>query len=128
MSFFLPPLHSFLDTDALSRDRAKLFLGTFLVCSSSFTPCPTLISHLPVLMMAWKIAPALATGNTIILKPSGKLAANLSREPDFDTYLTEFTPLTALRMCSLIREAGFPPGVVNVLPGYGDTAGAAIST
>jgi aldehyde dehydrogenase (NAD+) len=61
------------------------------------------------MMVAWKIGPALATGNCIILKPS------------------EFTPLTALRICSLINEAGFPPGVVNVVPGYGETAGRAIS-
>ena len=61
------------------------------------------------MMMAWKIGPALATGNCIILKPS------------------EFTPLTALRVCSLINEAGFPPGVVNVVAGYGETAGCAVS-
>ena len=61
------------------------------------------------MMMAWKIGPALATGNCIILKPS------------------EFTPLTALRVCSLINEAGFPPGVVNVVVGYGETAGRAVS-
>jgi len=60
-------------------------------------------------MMAWKLGPALATGNTIVLKPS------------------EFTPLTALYMCSLINEAGFPPGVVNVVTGYGNTAGQAIA-
>jgi len=65
--------------------------------------------NFPLLMMAWKIGPALATGNCIILKPS------------------EFTPLTALRVCSLINEAGFPPGVVNVVTGYGETAGRAIS-
>jgi aldehyde dehydrogenase (NAD+) len=59
--------------------------------------------------MPWKLGPALATGNVIVLKPS------------------EFTPLTALRMCSLINEAGFPPGVVNVVIGYGNTAGQAIS-
>ena len=61
-------------------------------------------------MLSWKIGPALATGNTIVIKPS------------------EFTPLTALRMGSLINEAGFPPGVVNILVGYGDTVGAAISS
>ena len=60
-------------------------------------------------MMTWKLAPALATGNCIVLKPS------------------EFTPLTALRMCSLINEAGFPPGVVNVITGYGETVGRAVS-
>lgn len=66
--------------------------------------------NFPVTIMAGKIAPALAAGNTIVLKPA------------------EQTPLTALYLCSLIKEAGFPPGVVNVVPGYGPTAGAAIST
>ncbi|KAH9980551.1 NAD-dependent aldehyde dehydrogenase [Russula compacta] len=65
--------------------------------------------NFPLLMMAWKLGPALATGNAIVLKPS------------------EFTPLTALRVCSLINEAGFPPGSVNVVTGYGNTAGQAIS-
>ncbi len=60
-------------------------------------------------MMAWKIGPALATGNCIIVKPS------------------EFTPLTALRMCTLANEAGFPPGVINVVAGYGEIAGRAIA-
>ena len=62
-----------------------------------------------VLMLSWKLGPALATGNTVVLKPS------------------ELTPLTALRMCSLINEAGFPPGVVNIVTGYGQTVGAAIA-
>ncbi|KIY53157.1 aldehyde dehydrogenase [Fistulina hepatica ATCC 64428] len=66
--------------------------------------------NFPILMFAWKIGPALATGNAIVLKPS------------------EFTPLTALRMCTLIKEAGFPDGVVNVVNGYGITVGAAISS
>jgi aldehyde dehydrogenase (NAD+) len=60
-------------------------------------------------MMAWKLGPALATGNCVVFKPS------------------EITPLTALRMCSLINNAGFPPGVVNVVTGYGETVGAAIA-
>lgn len=59
--------------------------------------------------MAWKLGPALATGNCVVLKPS------------------ELTPLTALRMCSFISQAGFPPGVVNVITGYGNTVGKAIS-
>lgn len=63
-----------------------------------------------VLMWAWKIAPALATGNTVVLKPS------------------EFTPLTAIRMCSILQEAGIPDGVVNIVTGYGPTVGAAISS
>lgn len=62
------------------------------------------------MMFVWKIGPALATGNCVVLKPS------------------EFTPLTALRMCALINEAGFPPGVVNVIPGYGSIVGHAISS
>jgi aldehyde dehydrogenase (NAD+) len=65
--------------------------------------------NFPLLMQAWKLAPALATGNTVVMKPA------------------EQTPLTALRVGELIVEAGFPPGVVNLLPGYGPTAGAAIA-
>ncbi|XP_052791914.1 aldehyde dehydrogenase, mitochondrial-like [Mya arenaria] len=66
--------------------------------------------NFPLLMMAWKIGPALACGNTADLKP------------------TEQSPLTALYVCSLIKEAGFPPGVVNVVPGYGPTTCAAITS
>jgi aldehyde dehydrogenase (NAD+) len=65
--------------------------------------------NFPLLMQAWKLAPALATGNTIVMKPA------------------EQTPLTALRIGELVCEAGFPPGVVNILPGYGPTAGSAIA-
>jgi aldehyde dehydrogenase (NAD+) len=65
--------------------------------------------NFPLLMQAWKLAPALATGNTVVLKPA------------------EQTPLTALRIGELIMEAGFPEGVVNILPGFGETAGAAIA-
>src|SRR5205085_888053 len=65
--------------------------------------------NFPLLMQAWKLAPALAAGNTVVLKPA------------------EQTPLTALRIGELIVEAGFPPGVVNILPGCGPTAGAAIA-
>ncbi|KAG8183001.1 hypothetical protein JTE90_017089 [Oedothorax gibbosus] len=63
----------------------------------------------PMVMLSWKLGPALATGNVVILKPA------------------EQTPLTALYTAALAKEAGFPPGVINVLPGYGPTAGAAIS-
>ncbi len=65
--------------------------------------------NFPMLMLAWKLAPALATGNTVIMKPA------------------EQTPLSALRIGELIVEAGFPAGVVNILPGFGPTAGAAIA-
>lgn len=59
-------------------------------------------------MLAWKVAPALACGNTIVLKPA------------------EQTPLNALRFAQLCNEAGVPKGAINILPGYGPTAGAAI--
>jgi phenylacetaldehyde dehydrogenase len=65
--------------------------------------------NFPLLMAVWKLSPALATGNTIVLKPA------------------EQTPLTALRLGELIMEAGFPDGVVNIVPGYGETAGAALA-
>jgi len=65
--------------------------------------------NFPLLMAAWKLGPALATGCTVVLKPA------------------EQTPLSALRLGELIMEAGFPEGVVNVVPGYGETAGAALA-
>ena len=66
--------------------------------------------NFPLLMQAWKWGPALATGCTMVLKPA------------------EQTPLTALRVAALAQEAGFPDGVINVVPGYGPTAGAAITS
>jgi betaine-aldehyde dehydrogenase len=66
--------------------------------------------NFPLLMAAWKLAPALAAGNTIVLKPA------------------EQTPVGAMELASLIQEAGFPDGVVNVVPGYGETAGAALAS
>ncbi len=65
--------------------------------------------NFPLLMAAWKLAPALSAGCTVILKPA------------------EQTPLTALRLGELMQEAGFPDGVVNIVPGYGETAGAALA-
>ncbi|HEX7312531.1 MAG TPA: betaine-aldehyde dehydrogenase [Pyrinomonadaceae bacterium] len=65
--------------------------------------------NFPLLMAAWKLAPALAAGNTVVLKPA------------------EQTPVGAMELASLIQEAGFPDGVVNVVPGYGETAGAALA-
>jgi len=64
--------------------------------------------NFPLVMAAWKLAPALAVGCTCVLKPA------------------EQTPLTALRLGELVIEAGFPPGVVNILTGYGETTGAAL--
>lgn len=65
--------------------------------------------NFPALMQAWKWGPALAVGNTIVLKPA------------------EQTPLTALAIARLAQEVGFPDGVINVVPGFGPTAGAALS-
>ncbi len=65
--------------------------------------------NFPLLMQSWKWGPALACGNTVVLKPA------------------EQTPLTALRVARLAQEVGFPDGVINVVPGYGPTAGAALS-
>ena len=66
--------------------------------------------NFPLLMAAWKLGPALATGCTVVLKPA------------------EQTPLTALRLGELMAEAGVPPGVVNIVTGYGETAGAALAS
>jgi phenylacetaldehyde dehydrogenase len=63
----------------------------------------------PLMMCAWKLAPALATGCTVVLKPA------------------EQTPLTALRLGELLADAGIPDGVVNIVPGFGETAGAALA-
>lgn len=65
--------------------------------------------NFPLLMAAWKIAPALACGNTVVLKPA------------------ETTPLTALKLAELIRDAGVPPGVVNIVTGAGDTGAALVN-
>jgi len=65
--------------------------------------------NFPLIMAAWKLAPALAVGCTVVLKPA------------------EQTPLTALRLGELVMEAGIPEGVVNIVPGYGETAGAALA-
>ncbi len=65
--------------------------------------------NFPLLMAAWKLAPALTTGCTIVLKPA------------------EQTPLTAIRLGELALEAGFPEGVINIVTGFGETAGAALA-
>jgi aldehyde dehydrogenase (NAD+) len=65
--------------------------------------------NFPILMWAWKIGPAVATGNTVVLKTA------------------EQTPLSALVTANFIKEAGFPPGVINIISGFGKIAGAAIS-
>ncbi|MFD1707850.1 aldehyde dehydrogenase family protein [Siminovitchia sediminis] len=64
--------------------------------------------NFPLMMLSWKIAPALATGCTVVLKPA------------------EQTPLSALYVAELVAEAGFPEGVINIIPGFGETAGRAL--
>ncbi|MFF7394729.1 aldehyde dehydrogenase family protein [Streptomyces scabiei] len=64
--------------------------------------------NFPVMFVGWKLGPALAAGNCVVMKPS------------------EVTPLTALRIAELAAEVGFPPGVINMVPGYGQTAGQRI--
>jgi aldehyde dehydrogenase (NAD+) len=65
--------------------------------------------NFPLLMAAWKIAPAIATGNTVVLKPA------------------ETTPLTALKLAEIIEESGLPPGVVNIVTGAGETGAAIVN-
>ena len=62
--------------------------------------------NFPILMWSWKIGPAIAAGNTVVLKTA------------------EQTPLSALYAAKLVKEAGFPPGVINIVSGFGKTAGA----
>uniref|UniRef100_A0AAZ3RUY7 aldehyde dehydrogenase (NAD(+)) n=1 Tax=Oncorhynchus tshawytscha TaxID=74940 RepID=A0AAZ3RUY7_ONCTS len=115
--------------DLMERDRALLAVScgcnascccvvaspddTFM-CFTRHEPvgvCGAIIPwNFPLLMFMWKVAPALCCGNTVVIKPA------------------EQTPLTALHVGSLIKEAGFPPGVVNIVPGFGPTAGAAIAS
>jgi aldehyde dehydrogenase (NAD+) len=61
--------------------------------------------NFPLMFTSWKLGPALAAGNTVVMKPS------------------EITPLSSLAVAELAREVGFPPGVINIVPGYGNTAG-----
>ena len=68
------------------------------------------LSSFPLLMFSWKIAPAFACGNTVVIKAA------------------EATPLNALYMCQLIKEAGWPAGTINLINGYGKNAGAAIAS
>jgi aldehyde dehydrogenase (NAD+)/betaine-aldehyde dehydrogenase len=65
--------------------------------------------NFPLMFTSWKLGPALAAGNTVVLKPA------------------ELTPLSSLRVAELIADVGFPPGVVNIVPGYGPTAGQRIA-
>jgi acyl-CoA reductase-like NAD-dependent aldehyde dehydrogenase len=92
--------------DTIPPDRSNFLIYSVrepLGVAGAITPWNS-----PVLLMTWKLAPALAAGCSAVLKPA------------------EQTPLTALRLAELAIEAGLPPGVLNVIPGFGETAGQAI--
>lgn len=65
--------------------------------------------NFPLMLLGWKLGPALATGNTVVVKTS------------------ELTPLSAIKFAELVREAGFPPGVINIITGFGNVAGDALA-
>uniref|UniRef100_A0A3Q2IDL1 aldehyde dehydrogenase (NAD(+)) n=1 Tax=Equus caballus TaxID=9796 RepID=A0A3Q2IDL1_HORSE len=100
-----------------TMDSGKPFLHAFFIdlegCIKTlryFAGWADKIQGRTIPTVVWKLAPALCCGNTVVVKPA------------------EQTPLTALYLGSLIKEVGFPPGVVNIVPGFGPTAGAAISS
>jgi aldehyde dehydrogenase (NAD+)/betaine-aldehyde dehydrogenase len=122
--------HAIRDTTELDVPRASGIMRYFAGAADKLegtvaTPSPGLVNYvtyepigvvgqivpwnLPLMFAAWKLAPALATGNTVVLKPA------------------ELTPLSTLRLAALAAEAGIPPGVVNVVPGYGAVAGARLA-
>ncbi len=84
--------------------------GTGLTFREPLGVCALIVPwNYPLLITSWKLAPALAMGNTVVIKPA------------------EATPLSALKLAELALEAGFPPGVINVLPGAGPVTGAALA-
>ncbi|KAJ8299857.1 hypothetical protein KUTeg_022604 [Tegillarca granosa] len=99
--------------DLIERDRCYLAVNGDYFTYTRHEPvgvCGQIIPwNFPLLMQAWKLGPAIAMGNTIVMKTA------------------EQTPLTALYIAQLLKEAGLPPGVLNIIPGYGPTAGAAIA-
>ena len=92
-----------------SRSRCPGHVRAARCASRSASSAQIIPWNFPLLMAAWKLGPALAAGCTVVLKPA------------------EQTPLTALRLGELVCEAGFPDGVVNVVTGFGETAGAALA-
>lgn len=90
--------------------RIPVFFGKTDIVAAQIGVCGQIIPwNFPLLMLAWKIGPALCTGNTIVMKTA------------------EQTPLSALYFAQFVKEAGFPPGVLNIISGFGKTAGAALS-
>uniref|UniRef100_A0A8C9W1Q8 Aldehyde dehydrogenase 1 family, member A3 n=1 Tax=Scleropages formosus TaxID=113540 RepID=A0A8C9W1Q8_SCLFO len=111
VSSSISPYTASLSSELATKHCIAVSLEYFIFAVKPIGVCGAIIPwNFPLLMFVWKIAPALCCGNTVIVKPA------------------EQTPLTALHMGSLIKECGFPPGVVNILPGFGPTAGAAISS
>lgn len=99
----------FIHATSQSVFVVKLFHGIIIIIGKCYKKIINLFDrNFPILMAAWKLGPALATGNTIVLKPA------------------EQTPLTALYIAQLSREAGFPDGVINVVPGFGQTGAALV--
>jgi len=100
-------------TDKIFGQTIPVGDGSSFFCCTRLEPfgvCAQIIPwNYPLLMVAWKLGPALACGNCVVMKPS------------------EHTPLTALYIAALAKEAGFPPGVINILPGYGEKAGRAMA-
>lgn len=88
---------------------AKLFHGELYLEKSHLFTKRSIHRNYPFMMLAWKVAPALACGNTVVLKPA------------------EQTPLSALYFAKLVVEAQIPAGVVNIIPGLGSTAGKALA-
>ena len=94
---------------ALRRDRAHRLFRTRLVTREPLGVVGAIVPwNFPLDLAAWKVAPALLAGNSVVLKPA------------------EQSPLSAIRLGELAGEAGLPPGVLNVVPGFGETAGRAI--
>ncbi|KAL2670242.1 hypothetical protein Neosp_014709 [[Neocosmospora] mangrovei] len=95
---------------AASHNVFKYYAGAAdKLCGSTVETYPSKFANFPFMMLAWKVAPALACGNTIVLKPA------------------EQAPLSALYFGKLVVEAGFPAGVVNIVPGLGSVAGKALA-
>ena len=99
-------------------ESAPAVSGRLLLLHCCYSVCGLVVPwNYPLMMLAWKMSPCLAAGNTVILKP-----AEVSKEPTPHLSLPsslQVTCLTALKFAELTVCAGFPPGVINILPGKG---------
>ena len=97
-------------TSSTTRSRRRRRIALALITREPMGVVGAIVPwNYPMIMAAWKLGPALAAGNSVVLKPSEK------------------SPLTALRLAELALEAGLPEGVFNVVPGYGHEAGEALA-